>query len=189
MLISLRSLRLALLDGENGLMKRLIIVSGTMGVGKTSTCSSLYRMAPRTVWLDGDWCWLMNPWDMCEENRRMAMSNIIWMLRAYLKNSTFDNVVFSWVLHRQEIIDELMDGLDGLDFTLNAYVLTCSPQALEARMLGEGRSRQQLHDSLDRMPLYSEIGWPQVNTDGMDCHAAAARIANLSGMCREGGEA
>lgn len=168
-------------------MKRLIIVSGTMGVGKTSTCAELYRMAPRTVWLDGDWCWLMNPWDMCEENRRMVMSNIIWMLSSYLKNTTFDNVVFSWVLHRREIIEELLSGLAGLEYSLSAFVLTCSPEALEARMVADGRSRQQVEDSLGRMRLYSDTGWTLVDTDGIDSRAAAASIARMSGMCVEGG--
>lgn len=165
-------------------MKRLIIVSGAMGVGKTSTCAALYKMAPRTAWLDGDWCWLMNPWDMCEENKRMAMSNIIWILRSFLLNTTIDNVVFSWVLHRKEIIEELLSGLDGLEYALSAFVLTCSPDNLEVRMTGDGRNRQQLEDSLDRMPLYSAIGWPLVNTDGIDCVTAAQRIAQLSGMCQ-----
>lgn len=168
-------------------MKRLIIVSGTMGVGKTSTCSALYKMAPRSVWLDGDWCWLMNPWDVCEENKRMVMSNIIWVLRSYLKNSTFDNVVFSWVLHRKEIIDELIAGLDGLEYSLHTFVLTCSPEALEARMAGDGRSRQQLEDSLGRMGLYAATGWPLIDTEGIDHRAVAERIARLAGISGEGG--
>lgn len=89
-------------------MKKLIIVSGTMGVGKSATCRLLYKMAPRSVWLDGDWCWLMNPWDTCEENREMVMNNISVLLRSYLSNSTFDNVIFSWVLHRKEVIEDLL---------------------------------------------------------------------------------
>ncbi len=168
-------------------MKKLIIVSGTMGVGKTSTCAALYRMAARTVWLDGDWCWLMNPWNMCDENRRMVMSNIIWMLRAYLQNTTFDYVVFSWVLHSKEMIDELLAGLHGLEYSLNAFVLTCSPEELETRMTGDGRSRQQLEDSLGRMRLYSSVGWTLVDTEGLDCQTVASSIARLSGMLGEGG--
>ena len=171
-------------------MKRLIIVSGTMGVGKSSACAALYKMAPRTVWLDGDWCWLMNPWDMCEENRRMVMSNIVWMLSSYLRNTTFDNVVFSWVLHRKEIIEELLSGLKGFEYSLNAYVLTCSAETLEARMTADGRSRRQLEDSLGRMDLYKGSGWTVVDTEGMDSSDVASRIALLSGMCaEEGGKA
>ena len=168
-------------------MKKLIIVSGTMGVGKTSTCAVLYKIAPRTVWLDGDWCWLMNPWNMCDENRRMVMSNIIWMLRSYLQNTTFDNVIFSWVLHREEIIGELLAGLDGLEYSLNAFVLTCSPETLETRITGDGRSRQQLEDSIGRMRVYSSVGWTLVDTEGLDCQTVASSIARLSGMLGEGG--
>lgn len=169
-------------------MKRLIIVSGTMGVGKTSACAALYKMAPRTVWLDGDWCWLMNPWNMCDENKRMVMSNILWILRSYLRNTTFDNVVFSWVLHRREIIEELLAGLAGLEYSLNAFVLTCSPATLEGRMIADGRSSQQVEDSLSRMRLYSEIGWTVVDTEGIDSEAAASIIARMAGISVEGRE-
>ncbi|MEG1477069.1 MAG: AAA family ATPase, partial [Oscillospiraceae bacterium] len=42
-------------------MKTLIMISGTMGVGKTTTCRELQKILPRNVFLDGDWCWSMQP--------------------------------------------------------------------------------------------------------------------------------
>ncbi|MEG2013782.1 MAG: nucleotide kinase [Anaerovoracaceae bacterium] len=41
-------------------MKTLIMISGTMGVGKTTTCRALQKILPRNVFLDGDWCWVMH---------------------------------------------------------------------------------------------------------------------------------
>ena len=40
-------------------MKRLVIVGGTMGVGKTTTCKALKRRLAPCAFLDGDWCWDM----------------------------------------------------------------------------------------------------------------------------------
>jgi len=57
-------------------MKKLIIINGTMGVGKTTTCNLLYKHFDKSIWLDGDWCWMMNPWDFNEENRKMVKKNI-----------------------------------------------------------------------------------------------------------------
>jgi len=163
-------------------MKKLVIVSGTMGVGKSATCGLLYKMAPRSVWLDGDWCWLMNPWDNCEENREMVMDNITYLLRAYLSNSTFDNVIFSWVLHKQEIIERLLERLSGLDFDLLGFALVCSPDALAARMIEDGREAEQIHASTERLHLYNDIGWKVVDTTSLDEHQAAQHIAAEAGL-------
>lgn len=36
-------------------MKKLVIVNGTMGVGKSTIVSKLYKELEHSVWLDGDW--------------------------------------------------------------------------------------------------------------------------------------
>lgn len=166
-------------------MKKLIIVSGTMGVGKSATCRLLYKMAPRSVWLDGDWCWLMNPWDNCEENREMVMNNISTLLRAYLANSTFDNVIFSWVLHRKEIIEDLLKRLSGLEFELLGFALVCSPDALAARMIADDREADQVQASAERLHLYNDIGWKVVDTTSLDELRAAQHIASSAGLVSE----
>ncbi|SFS41366.1 AAA family ATPase [Paenibacillus sp. 453mf] len=80
-------------------MKKLIIINGTMGVGKTTISKEVHKSLDKSVWLDGDWCWMMNPWVFSEENIRMVMDNVTYLLRNYLTNSTFDYVILSWVLH------------------------------------------------------------------------------------------
>ncbi|HOA14942.1 MAG TPA: AAA family ATPase [Bacillota bacterium] len=163
-------------------MKKLIVVSGTMGVGKTATCKVLYKMAPRSAWLDGDWCWLMNPWDMSDENKAMAMGNISTVLCSYLYNSTFSNVIFSWVLHKKETIDDLLGRLSGRPYELHAYSLVCTPEELARRMRMDGRDPMQIKASSDRLQLYHDIGWPVVDTTGMSAEETAREIFMLSGM-------
>lgn len=165
-------------------MKKLIIVSGTMGVGKTTVCKVLYKMAPGSVWLDGDWCWLMNPWDMCDENKAMAMANITTLLCSYLDNSTFENVIFSWVLHRREMIDDLLGRLSGRQFDLRPFALVCTPDELARRMQQDGRDPSSVTASAERLPLYSSIGWPIIDTTGMNPEEVALEIYRLSGMDR-----
>ncbi|NFM11999.1 nucleotide kinase, partial [Clostridium botulinum] len=38
------------------MIKKLIIVNGTMGVGKSTICENLHKTLPNSAWLDGDWC-------------------------------------------------------------------------------------------------------------------------------------
>ncbi|MEG1875672.1 MAG: AAA family ATPase, partial [Angelakisella sp.] len=61
-------------------MKTFIMISGTMGVGKTTTCRELQKILPRNVFLDGDWCWDMQPFVVNEETKAMVMKNICFQL-------------------------------------------------------------------------------------------------------------
>jgi len=63
-------------------MKNLIIVGGTMGVGKTATCRELQKVLPRNVFLDGDWCWDMHAFAVTGETIAMANCNITICLMA-----------------------------------------------------------------------------------------------------------
>ena len=42
-------------------MKRLWLIGGPMGVGKSRAGRLLRDRLPRSVYLDGDWCWDARP--------------------------------------------------------------------------------------------------------------------------------
>ncbi len=71
-------------------MKKLIIINGTMGVGKSTVCNILLDTLKPSVYLDGDWCWNMNPFVVSEENKKMVINNITHLLKSYLENSGFE---------------------------------------------------------------------------------------------------
>ena len=48
-------------------MKNIYLIGGTMGVGKTATCRILKNKLPNCVFLDGDWCWNMHPFQVMHE--------------------------------------------------------------------------------------------------------------------------
>ena len=79
-------------------MKTLYLVGGPMGVGKTSVCQLLKRRLDRCAFLDGDWCWDMDPFVVNDETKEMVLDNICFVLDRFLHCTEFENVVFCWVL-------------------------------------------------------------------------------------------
>ena len=55
-----------------------------MGVGKTAAGQALKRLLPDCAFLDGDWCWDMDPFVVTEETRRMVVSNAAYLLQSFL---------------------------------------------------------------------------------------------------------
>jgi len=147
-------------------MKRLILIGGTMGVGKTTLCRELQKRLPRNVFLDGDWCWDAVPFTVTDETKAMVLDNIAHLLRNFLACSAYENVLFCWVLHEQEIIDELLARLplDGVE--VRAFSLTASPEALTKRLTGDIESGKReadvLERSLSRLPLYEKLSTDQL---------------------------
>jgi len=144
--------------------KKLVLINGTMGVGKSTLTNAVLKQLPNAVWLDGDWCWMMNPWVFSEENKRMVEDNITHLLRNFLKNPGFDTILFTWVMHRPEIFDIVLDPLQDLEFDLQKISIMCAPDELKNRMIQDNRPSQTIENSLNRLPQYQTLDTIKLDT-------------------------
>ena len=113
--------------------KQLILVGGALGVGKSAVCRELLRQLTPGVWLDGDWCWNMNPFVVSEENKRMVLSNTTHLLRAYLNNSSYRYVLFCWVMDQPLLFEAVLGPLRDIPFTFTAF-----HSSARSRLCGNG---------------------------------------------------
>lgn len=157
-------------------MKKLIIVNGTMGVGKTTVCKNLYKKLNNSVWLDGDWCWMMNPWNATEESKIMVQDNITHMLRNFINNSNFECVVFNWVIHMEEIFEIILEKLADLEFELYKITLVCSEDELKKRMQNDKRDDNSISLSLDRLKLYRGMKTNIIDNSNMSIDETVEKI-------------
>lgn len=93
-------------------MKRLVLIGGSMGVGKTTVCNQLKLQLKKSVFLDGDWCWDMHPFVVNEETKAMVVENICFLLNQFIHCSSIENIIFCWVMHERSIVDELCRRLE-----------------------------------------------------------------------------
>ena len=161
-------------------MKNLIIVGGTMGVGKTATCRELQKILPRNVFLDGDWCWDMHPFVVTDETKAMVDSNIVHLLNGFLACSEFENVIFCWVLHEQRILDDLIDVLNLNDCTTHCFSLVSTEQALVERLnrdIAAGKRGSDITErSVARISLYDKLKMVKIDVSTISPADAARRI-------------
>ena len=88
-------------------LKRIYIIGGTMGIGKTTVSQLIKRKLDNSVFLDGDWCWDAHPFQVTEETKKMVLENICFLLNQFIHCSAYQNIIFCWVLHEQNIIDTI----------------------------------------------------------------------------------
>ena len=75
-------------------MKRLYLIGGPMGVGKTTVGQILKKQLADCVYLDGDWCWDMDPFSVTPETKCMVIDNICTLLNNFLRCTAYKNIVF-----------------------------------------------------------------------------------------------
>ncbi|NLG25261.1 MAG: AAA family ATPase [Clostridiales bacterium] len=172
-------------------MKHLYLIGGTMGVGKTATGQALKARLANCAFLDGDWCWDMHPFMVTDETKRMVMENICFVLSSFLRCSAFDNIVFCWVMHRQEIVDDILSRLDTAECAVHALSLVCREDALVARIsrdVAAGRREAGgIGRSVDRLPLYQALNTVKLDVSDITAVEAAGQIARMSlGDCSTG---
>jgi len=162
-------------------MKKLVILSGTMGVGKTAVGRELALRLPACAFLDGDWCWTYRRELVNEETKALVEGNIIHMLRGYLRSQSYENIVFAWVLHRQEIWDAILRGLEGLEYKLHPFVLMASKETFRERFLSDVvrgmRRAEDLEPAWERMGMYDNVRAERFLTDQLTPGEAAEALA------------
>lgn len=164
-------------------MKNLYLVGGPMGVGKTAACRELKTLLPNSVFLDGDWCWDASPFQVTEETKTMVLDNIRHLLGNFLRCSAYENVIFCWVMDRQEIIDDVLSGLDTAGCRVWPVSLLAGEEALRGRLEGDIRRGLRepgaVENSLARLPLYEKLNTWKIDTDGRFPREVAEELAGL----------
>ena len=65
-------------------MKKLIVIIGPNGVGKSTTARNIVERYENTAYVDSDWCRVMNPFSLTEKTKQTVINNIYCLLRNYL---------------------------------------------------------------------------------------------------------
>ena len=169
-------------------MKKLFLVGGAMGVGKSTVSRILKQTLPASVFLDGDWCWDSHPFQVTAETKEMVLRNICAVLQNFLSCSAYKHVIFCWVMHEQSIIDTIVSHLDTSGCRIIAVSLVCSEQELKARLRQDAaagiRTPDVIARSIARLPLYENLHTIKVSVSGKSAAATAAEIAALQGRGR-----
>ena len=164
-------------------MKKLYLIGGPMGVGKTEVGQELKRKLSRSVFLDGDWCWAANPFQVTAETQKMVLENICFLLNQFIRCSAYEHIIFCWVMHEQSIIDGILRNLETTNCEIKAISLLCAADELRERLsrdIAAGRREPDvLERSLARMPLYDQLNTIKINTSGKTVGEIAEELARL----------
>lgn len=144
--------------------QKLIIISGSPCVGKSTVTRNVFSMLDNSAYLDGDWVWCVNPFSVKDPRLRNGDKNMSFTLSTYLK-SKFHYVFFSSVVATDaNIRDNIIADIDykDNDYDIIGITLTCSRDTLRQRHSKRGDSNKLSFHFLDLDPYPGDI---VINTD------------------------
>lgn len=164
-------------------MKTLYLIGGTMGVGKTTVGQHMKQLLNNSVFLDGDWCWDARPFHITEETQKMVIDNICYLLNNFIHCSVHENIIFSWVMHRQDIINDLLNRLDTEKCNVKVFSLICNEETLRHRLQKDIfcgiRTADVIQRSIGHLPMYYKLDTIKIDTTTKSIDTVAREIISI----------
>ncbi len=122
---------------------------------------------------------MMNPFIVTEENKKMVVENIGFLLRNFLNNPSYKYVIFNWVIDNEEIFETVLRNLEDIEFQLYKIILICSPERLKERMIKDGREEERIENSINRLNSYKNMDTYKIDTTNIGIEDVVNEILEL----------
>lgn len=156
--------------------QKLIIISGSPWVGKTTVADRLFCSYENSAHLDDDWVWRVHPFSFEDPRNHNISKNIAFVLSTYL-SLNFDYVVLSSVRTMYEGMREsILRDITSRDYITIGFTLTCSEKELIQRHKNRGDEGEPSFEWL-RMEAYP--GDYIINTDNKSVDEIVAVIRSI----------
>ena len=128
-------------------MKKLILIIGPNGVGKTTTAEILLQKLSKCAYVDADWCRAIFPYGFHGE-RKQIFEQVIGSLRE-----------------------------DGIPFEICPIILKCSKEENIRRTINDGRDMERIERGIkDTFYLYDEYAYPNIDSTYLQPEQTAEKI-------------
>lgn len=156
--------------------QKLIVICGSPCVGKSAAADLLFQMYENSAYLDGDWCWCVNPFGLDDPRLREGDKAMSAVLSNYLRLG-FDYVVFGTVVAMYENIrTKILDDITEDGYQVIGFTLTCSEETLRQRHRARGDENECSMEWL-RLPHYP--GDHVIDTDGKTPRQVAKEMKSI----------
>ncbi|HIT08445.1 MAG TPA: AAA family ATPase [Candidatus Merdivicinus faecavium] len=164
-------------------MQKLIIITGSPCVGKTTAAEKLLESCENSAFFDGDWAWCVHPFSFSDPRLRKGDKIISFALSTYL-NAEFDYVILSSVVVIGEPIRAaILRDIAAGDYMTLAFTLKCSEETLCERHRLRGESGEVSFQWLEMEPHPGDF---VIDTDHKTPEQIAQEIKRIVDAAGEG---
>lgn len=164
----------------------IIIINGSIGVGKTSVSWALNQQVDQSVMLDGDFIGAVNPFEIYDKKRTAYLYRTFAHLIHFHLQNGYRDFIINYVFEQEEELQALLDTLAALGQNIHSFWLNCTLKEQQGRI--RKRNNDQMQWELERavelsgiLHAASQTGFigRNVETTDKNCVQIAAEILSL----------
>ena len=126
----------------------IIIINGSLGVGKSSVAEQLHYKFDKSIHLDGDCIGDVQPFKIYDQVPLNHLYRTMELLIGFHQKNGYYNFVINYVFESPESLHEFLELLRPLDPSIHCYWLTCDEEEQAKRI--RNRKREDLQWELGR---------------------------------------
>lgn len=160
--------------------KKLVMITGPAGIGKTTVCKELFKRINGCAWLDGDWCWMVNPYPgKTSEQKRYVEKAFGYIINGYFHDANTKIILFSWLMHSEFMFDLITEQIADKNYELIKIALVCGDKNMYVeRMRKDRRSEAQIEEA-DNMMRFHQLDANMIDVVNLLVNDIAERIIEL----------
>jgi broad-specificity NMP kinase len=133
----------------------IIIINGSVGVGKSTTAEELHWKFSKSVCMDGDSIGNVNPFEIYNDARIDHLYRTLALLIDFHQKNGYQNFVINYVFESAASLQSLLELLRPLDPSIYVYWLTCEKKQQAKRI--QDRQRSDIDWELNRFVELQQI--------------------------------
>lgn len=165
-------------------MKKLVVLVGPNGVGKSTTAETFMQRHKKCAYVDSDACRSINPFALTPATKEVVIENIYCLFKNYLLCDDIEMIVFPYGFHgeRKEIFDTVVKRLmnDSITFEMITIVLRCSLEENIRRAEANGRDKERIERGIENtFRFYDEFNGYSIDTTGLSPEEVVSQIDTI----------
>lgn len=165
-------------------MKRLILICGANGIGKSTVSRALLQSLPKSAYIDSEYCCAIHPFELTADTVQLFKSNIAALIINSFCSSSVESVIFPYGFHglRQEIFQGVLRELRerGIVYAFFPVILECERDENVNRMRNDNRSEERIQRALkNTRHVYDHYDYPRIDTTHLSVAETVAEIKRV----------
>lgn len=112
----------------------IIIINGSVGVGKTSVSWELQEKFNKSIMLDGDYIGAVHPFKIYDDARIEYLYDTLYHLAKFHNSNGYNNFVINYVFESGDSLKSLIKRLENITSEIYCFWLTCSNMKQKKRI-------------------------------------------------------
>ncbi len=161
-------------EREYSMAKKLIVIIGPNGVGKTTTASEFRNCCTNSAYIDAEWCRCINPfYPLTDATCELVINNMFCLLKNHLLCRDINTIVFPYGFHggRKENFEIVIQRLqkEGIEFELQYIILKCSYDENVRRAKQDNRDEERVQRGMkNTFEFYDNYDYPVIDTTELE---------------------